>query len=1211
LSKLNKFSGPKRFTGLHCHSSFSTFDGLGYPKDHIDFVTSEEQGMDSWALTDHGNASGLAHANVHASKIQKQGRKYRQIYGVEFYFVPSLSGWQESYDDHRQSVKDAKSAKQKEKLAKSPVVVDAEDDLGSGGLVIEDEDATKRSKQDKPEWKRYYHLIVLAKNRTGLGNLFTLVKKSYKHGFYRFPRIDYKMLKEHSEGLIVSTACVGGYPSSLIYREFPELTFMDLNPDLLKGPEAEAKAKKIMGNLENAVDRFVDCVGRDNFFLEIQFNDLTAQHLTNSCLLDLSDKTGVPVIATADSHFPSKDKWQARELYKKLGWIGAKSDVQKLPSLDEMKTMLYPKNAQQMWDEFEKGYETYDFYEGREEIVRDAIERTHDIAWKMCEDTWIDTGAKLPKFGTPEKPAFSILANLVKEAMVREGYSDKPDYIDRVKEELSDIKFLGHEAYFLAMYEIFNKAKERTLLGPGRGSGGGSLVNFLLGITQIDPLPHGLLWNRFLGRHKASWPDIDTDAGDRDVLIDSAKELYGEDSVIPVSNFNTLKLKSLVKDISKFYGVPFDEVNKMTGPLQDEVMSQAKGDDIEKSVFVLTHEDSMKHSRGYREFMERYPEVGRHVETLFMENRSIGRHAGGVIIAPEDVLEKTMPIIGVRGELQTPWTEGMNFRTLESNGFLKFDFLGLTLLKDVENCIYRVLKKEGNPAPTFSDVKRFFDDNLNCRNVKQDNLSVWEHVYHKGRFTGVFQFTNPGARKFCLRAKPISIEDLAAITAIYRPGPLKANVHVKYVKAKKNAAEIKYDHPLIEKILGPTAGFVVFQEQFMTLASELAGFSPGESDKLRKTLVKKSLDTASGKVNEREVAREKFINGSYDLHKISKKVSTHLWETIEAFAAYGFNKSHSVAYAIDSYYAAWLHTLYEKEWLATILQSETSNPAGLSKTIAEIKSYGFEFAQIDVNYSGNEWIYSEELQAFVPPLSAVKGIGKTAMTEILAMRPYSSLVDMFYDENGKWKHSKMNKTCLASLCKIEALQSLEEFEFGRIGSHRQLLEALLEEKNYDRLRKGIYGLTATQLKKATKNGEEPGVFLETILESKSDIEDWSRVEKVSLSYDLTSTVDADLLFPDSLMSRLDEKNVNSVHSVPPGGNGVGWFVIVDVVQRKTKKGKTFYRLRVTDDEHKTAWLRVWGSFEKEPERYTLWMAHVSNDPNWGMSSSVAKLRRVA
>ena len=1211
MSKLDSFTVPKRFTGLHCHTSFSTFDGLGYPKDHIDFVTSEEQGMDSWALTDHGNGSGLAHANVHAVKVQKQGRKYRQLYGVEFYFVPSLEEWQTSYSAHRQAIKDAKSAKQKENLAKSPVIVDAEDDLESGGLVIEDEEATKRSKQNKPEWKRYYHLVVIAKTQVGLGNLFTLVKKSYKHGFYRFPRIDYKMLKEHGEGLVVSTACVGGYASSLIYREFPDHTFMDLSPDLLKGPEAEAKAKKILGNLENTVDRFVDCVGRDNFFLELQFNDLSAQHLTNSCLLDLSESTGIPVIATADSHFPSKDKWQARELYKKLGWIGAKLDEQKLPTFDEMKTMLYPKNAEQMWDEFAKGYEKYDFYKGREEVIRGAIERTHDIAWKMCEDVWIDTGAKLPKFGTPEKPAFVMLADLVKNAMVKEGYADKPEYIDRVKEELSDIKFLGHEAYFLAMYEIFNKAKKKTLLGPGRGSGGGSLVNFLLGITQIDPLPHGLLWNRFLGRHKASWPDIDTDAGDRDALIDAARELYGEDSVIPVSNFNTLKLKSLVKDISKFYGVDFGEVNKMTGPLQDEVMSQAKGDDIEKSVFVLTHEDCMKHSHGYREFMGKYPEVGKHVETLFMENRSIGRHAGGVIIAPEDVLEKTMPIIGVRGELQTPWTEGMNFRTLESNGFLKFDFLGLTLLKDVENCIYRVLKKEGNLNPSFSDAKKFFDNHLNCRNVLQDDLSVWEHVYHAGRFTGVFQFTNAGARKFCLRAKPTSIEDLAAITAIYRPGPLKANVHVKYVKAKKNSKDIKYDHPIIEKILGPTAGFVVFQEQFMTLASELSGFSPGEADKLRKTLVKKSLDTASGKLNEREVARKKFIEGAHELHEIPKKVSTHLWETIEAFAAYGFNKSHSVAYAIDSYYAAWLHTHYEKEWLATILQSENNSPTGLSKTIAEIKSYGFDFAQIDVNYSGDEWIYSEEIQAFVPPLSAVKGIGKAAMDEILTMRPYASLTDMFYDEDGKWKHSKMNKTCLSSLCKIEALQSLKEFETGVIGSHRQLLEALLEEKNYDRLRKGVYGLTATQVKKVLKNGEEPGLFLDKILESKVDIEDWTRVEKVSLSYDLTSTVDTDLLFPSSLMSRLVDKSVKSVHSISPGMKGIGWFVIVDVVQRKTKNGKTFYRLRVTDDEHKTAWLRVWGAFEKEPEKYTLWMAHVSNDPNWGMSSSVAKLRRVA
>jgi DNA polymerase-3 subunit alpha len=1205
---LESIRPPNRFTGLHAHSSFSTFDGLGYPKDHIDFVLSDPQGMDSWALTDHGNGSGLAHARAHALKVQKAGRKYRQIYGVEFYFVPSLDDWKQQYDAHRQSVKDAKSSKEQEKLATKKIVIDAEKEVEQGGHIIEDEEETKRSRGNKPEWKRYYHLVVIAKNKKGLGNLFKLVKASYKHGFYRFPRIDYKLLKEHREGLIVSTACVGGLASGLIYREFPTLRFDELKPELVSDPSV---LTPIISSLENMTDQFVDCVGRDNFFLELQFNDLSAQHLTNKCLISLANTTGIPLIATADSHFPGPDKWQARELYKKLGWMGAKLDQNMLPKQEELKCMLYPKNAQQMWDEFKQGHEQYEFYHGHEELVRDAIERSHDIAWEKCEDTWIDTSVKLPRFGTPEKTAFSMLSDLIRAAIIREGLADKPEYVARMKEEMSDIKYLGYEAYFLAMYKIFHLAENRTLFGPGRGSGAGSLVNYLLGITQIDPLPHGLLWSRFLGRHRTSWPDIDTDAGDRDALIDASRELFGDDSVIPVSNFNTLKLKSLIKDISKFYGIDFAEVNKMTGPLQDEVMAHAKDENQEKSVFVLKHEDCLKYSKGYRDFMEKYPEVGKHAETLFMENRSIGRHAGGVIIAPPDDLASTMPIIGVRGELQTPWTEGMNFRNLEDNGFLKFDFLGLTLLKDVENCIGRILKKEGSSSPTFADIRAYFDRNLNSRYNQQDDADVWKHVYHNARFTGVFQFTAAGARNFCLAAKPTNIEELAALTAIYRPGPLKANVHRKYVKSKKNVADIKYEHPVIEKILGPTFNFVVFQEQFMTLAVELAGFTPGESDKLRKTLVKKSLDTMGRKGDEREEARIKFVQGAKKLHGISEDVTQKLWETIEAFSVYGFNKSHAVAYAIDSYYAAWLHTHHEKEWLATILQSENNSPTGLTKAIGEIKSYGFDFANVDVNYSGEQWQYSEEIQAFVPPLSSVKGIGSTAMEEIVQTRPYESLVDMLYDEDGKWKHRKMNKTCLTSLCKIEALGSLNDFSSGTIYNHRQLLAALTSDKNYDTLRKGIYGLTKTKLQKLRKTGEEPTVFLEKVLKEHALVEDWSRVEKIDFSYDLTSSVDADLLFPTGLMFRLKGKDVSSVHEILPGDKGVGWFCIVDIIRKKTKNGKTFYRMMVVDDEHRRGWLRVWGGFNREPEKYTMWMAHVSNDPNWGMSTSCAKLRRIA
>jgi DNA polymerase III alpha subunit len=299
--------------------------------------------------------------------------------------------------------------------------------------------------------------------------------------------------------------------------------------------------------------------------------------------------------------------------------------------------------------------------------------------------------------------------------------------------------------------------------------------------------------------------------------------------------------------------------------------------------------------------MERYPEVETHIASLFMQNRAIGRHAGGVLVADPEHLETTMPIVGVRGELQTPWSEGLNFRNLEDNGFIKFDFLGLSLLKDIENCIYKILKKQGNKNPTFSDAKEFFDKHLNCRFHDQNDQEVWKHVYHDGRFVGIFQFTNSGARNFSLEAKPENIEELAALTAIYRPGPLKANVHKKYVKSKQNADQIKYDHPIIEEVLGPTFSYVVFQEQFMLLAQKLSGFDPGEADKLRKTLVKNNLATMGNKKDEKSIAREKFIKGAKEINDVPEHISRKLWEEIEGFAVYGFNKSLLSNTLIDTY----------------------------------------------------------------------------------------------------------------------------------------------------------------------------------------------------------------------------------------------------------------------------------------------------------------------
>jgi len=609
------------------------------------------------------------------------------------------------------------------------------------------------------------------------------------------------------------------------------------------------------------------------------------------------------------------------------------------------------------------------------------------------------------------------------------------------------------------------------------------------------------------------------------------------------------------------------------------------------------------HNIDNKDFYDEHPNLIANNITI----SNCGRHAGGVIIADADLLEQSMPIVGVRGELQTPWTEGMNFRNLEDNGFLKFDFLGLTLLKDVENCIYRILRKSGMKNPTFTDARAFFDKHLNCRFVKQDDPKVWEHVYKDGHFVGIFQFTNQGARQFSMDASPVSIQELATITAIYRPGPLKANVHKKYVKAKNNANDIVYDHPIIEEVLGYTYGYFCFQEQFMLMAQKLAGFSPGESDKLRKTLVKKSLDTLHSKGSEKAVAREKFIKGAKELNDIPESISSKLWQDIEGFAVYGFNLSHAVAYAIGSYYAAWLHTHHETEWMAAILQSENGNPKGMSKAISEIKSFGYEIAAIDINHSEAEWEYSDVLKAFVPPLTSLKGVGDKAVEEVFENRPYKNLSDLFYNEIGEWRHSKLNKTAFSSLTKMEAFKSLQEFQDDVLDNHKQMYDLILD--NYNLLKKGRYGMTKTAVKRALKNDEEIVPIVDELIAKYKVVSDWSRNEKIKNYFELSNDASDDLLFPSKLLNKLKQKEIFSVFDIPSGDRGIGWFTVTEVIRKTTKNGKAFMRWKCVDSDNRSGWLRVWGTLDDEVE-FSTWLADVKNDAGWGMSTNLGKLKKL-
>ena len=706
--------------------------------------------------------------------------------------------------------------------------------------------------------------------------------------------------------------------------------------------------------------------------------------------------------------------------------------------------------------------------------------------------------------------------------------------------------------------------------------------------------------DEFVLTHNSGYPDIDTDVGDRDKLIEAAREIFGNDAVVPVSNFNTLKLKSLVKDVSKFYGVPFEEVNAMTGPLEREVENKSRDPNMEKSMFVLKHEDCLEHSENYRAFMEKYPQVEEKIRTLFMMNRSVGRHAGGVLICPD--LEKHMPLITVRGELQTPWTEGVNIRNLEENGFLKFDFLGIKQMKMVEDCIARILRRELSREPQFEEIKKFYDDKLNCRYVEPNDDRVFDHVYRNNRWPGIFQFTSDGARKFCHEVQPNCIEDIGVVTAIYRPGPLKANVHKKYVEAKKDASKARYDHPTIKDVLGSTYGFIAFQEQFMMLAQKLAGFSPGESDKMRKTLVKKDLTSLGKKSEEKEALEKKFIEGCITVSGMDRGPAKELFDKIAFFSLYGFNKSHAIAYAIDSYYGAWLMTHYETDWLATCLQSENSNVESLAWMMSEIKQLGYKISQPDINFSTAEWSWSDRLQAFVPPLSSLKGVGDSAVEEIMANRPYRSIDDLLFDGEGKWRHSKFNKRALEALIAMEALSSLEEFSDGRLQNHKQLWSIIVD--NMDSLKKGRYGTTA---KKAAKLNMPP--LLDKLLADAQGQEDWDRYEKLAIQTATSGAAPFHLVFPPEVLQKVQSKDVPPISDIPAGAKMIGWFCVSNADKKTSKNGKSFVRVKAIDTTLAVHNLRIWGDIDLQP--YSIWVGVLQHDPEWGFSTNLGKIREIA
>jgi DNA polymerase-3 subunit alpha len=395
---------------------------------------------------------------------------------------------------------------------------------------------------------------------------------------------------------------------------------------------------------------------------------------------------------------------------------------------------------------------------------------------------------------------------------------------------------------------------------------------------------------------------------------------WGGNTVVPITNYNTLQFRSLIKDISKLYGVDFKEVNDVTSKMLAEATPLAKKKNgIKSGVYAPTYEELLEFSPTLQKFFEKHPQIKHHVEGLHGQVRSQSRHAGGVVIA--DNLNTQMPLINSGGVIQTPWSEGQNVRHLEPLGFIKFDILGLASLRMIEDCIRHILRRKmNNPNPSFDDIKKFYLENLHPERMNLNDEKVYKNVFHQGKWAGIFQFAEKGAQRFCSKAKPMSIIDLSAITSIYRPGPLAANVHEEYVEAKNNPSSVRYLHPIVKEVAGETYGFLVFQEQIALMAHKLGkDITLDEGNLLRKLLTKKG----TGKGHEKKDSiHQRFIEGCTE-KGIHQKDAQELWQSFEYFSGYGFNKSHAVAYSVLSYQCAYLLHYYPIEWLAAFLTKQT------------------------------------------------------------------------------------------------------------------------------------------------------------------------------------------------------------------------------------------------------------------------------------------------
>lgn len=879
--------------------------------------------------------------------------------------------------------------------------------------------------------RRRYHLILLARNADGYHNLVKIVSAGWQEGFFYKPRVDWEVLKNHAKGITCLSACLQGeVPQAILSGH------MDV-------------AREMVSSYSKLFD--------GHYYLELQHNGLEEQRIVNDKLLELAETEGIPVVATNDCHYLNADDVEAHDVLLCIGTGSKLSDTKRFKfRTDE----LYYKSPEQMSKEFS--------------FAPEALENTVRIA-EECNFSMTFGKHFFPQYALPAgasiESEFCRLAEEGLERRFREHPApetlDKDVYRKRLKYEIDVILSMGFPDYFLIVQEFINWAKNNGVpTGPGRGSAAGSLVAWSMRITNLDPLPYNLLFERFLNNERVSLPDIDVDFCERRrfQVIRHMADIYGEESVSQIAAYSKLKARAVLQDVGRVLDMPFQERNAIVKfvPAADPKIHIKD---------VLANEPELKALYDKDERIRRLIDISQRLEGL---SRQVSMHAAGLVVSDMPMTEYLPLFKGKHDEQVTQFDGPM----VEQTGLVKFDFLGLKTMTLIQDALDNI-RNNGRKVPNL-DTLPFTDE------------ATYE-LYSNGDTDGIFQVESSGMRQYLRMLRPSCFEDIIAMLALYRPGPLGSGMVDEFIKRKHGEVKVVYPHPSLESCLKDTYGVIVYQEQVMQIAQIIANYTLGGADLLRRAMGKKKAEAMAQQ-------RAIFVSGAAK-NGIGKEKADEIFDLMEKFAAYGFNKSHSAAYAVISYYTAYLKQHYTSEFMAALLTSEINNRDKLLKYISCCRDRNIEVRPPSVNFPARE--FSVHDNQIIYGLGGIKGVGDEAILEIAKARqdgPFVSFLDLCERVNLR----KVTKRVLEALIKSGALDCTGATRQAMLACFDNVIEkAQKKQKGSPQDGMSLFSLIPTEKVQAEKL---PGVGILGERASMPEFpeEDILRFEKENLGFYLTS-----------------------------------------------------------------------------------------------------------